>query len=153
MYADPNSPYYANKMMTKYIGSSIYENVTCSFAILKASKGNVELAVKIANNRGRDTDCTAASAGGLAGALTGTTTIPEEWIENLEKGMRDNPYTNSHMPNKATAQALYRALQNKLKKMAEELKVAERQYGKKLPAEFAYTKNYLDLMRKSGVNF
>jgi len=37
--------------------------------------------------------------------------------------------------------------------MAEELKVAEKQYGKKLPAEFAYTKNYLDLMQKSGVNF
>lgn len=153
MYADPESPYNANKRMTKYIGSSIYENVTCSFAILKASKGNVELAVKIANNRGRDTDCTAASAGGMAGALTGTTTIPEEWIEYLEKGMSDNPYTNSHMPDKATAQALYRALQNKLKRMAEELKVAEKQYGKKLPAELAYTKNYLDLMQKSGVNF
>lgn len=153
MYEDSDSPYCASKRITKYIGSSVYENVTCSFAIFKASKGNVELAVRIANNRGRDTDCTAASAGGLAGALTGTSTIPEEWVKILEKGIRDNPYTNSHMPNKATAQALYRALQNKLKNMAEELKISEKQYGKILPAKEAKVKNYLDLMRKCNVSF
>jgi ADP-ribosylglycohydrolase len=153
MYEDPNSPYCAEKRITKYIVSSIYENVTCSFAIFKASKGNVELAVKIANNRGRDTDCTAASAGGLAGALTGTVTIPKEWIEYLEKGIKDNPYTNSHMPNKATAQALYSALQNKLKRMAEELTVAEKKYGKKLPHDITKKKTYLDLMRTSEVIF
>jgi ADP-ribosylglycohydrolase len=153
MYEDPNSPYCAEKRMTKYIGSSIYENVTCSFAIFKVSKGNVELAVKIANNRGRDTDCTAASAGGMAGALTGTSTVPEKWIEYLEKGTRDNPYTNSHMPNKATAQALYRALQNKLKRIGEEVLVAEKIYGKKLPVEIADEKAYLDRMRKSEVKF
>ena len=153
MYEDPESPYCASKRMTKYIGSSIYENVTCSFAIFKASKGDVELAVMIANNRGRDTDCTAASAGGLAGALTGSSTIPLEWIKSLEKGTVDNPYTNSHMPNKATAQALYRALQNKLTRMAEEVKIAEKQYGKKVPEKVVRTRNYLALMRNSGVIF
>jgi ADP-ribosylglycohydrolase len=153
MYVDPESPYCASKRITKYIGSSVYENVTCAFAILKASKGNVELAVTIANNRGRDTDCTAASAGGLAGALTGTSTIPEEWIRNLEKGTCDNPYTNSHMPNKATAQALYRALQNKLKNMEEELKISEKQNGKKLPEGALRIKNYLDLMKKCNISF
>ena len=107
----------------------------------------------IANNRGRDTDCTAASAGGLAGALTGTSTIPEEWIRNLEKGTCDNPYTNSHMPNKATAQALYRALQNKLKNMEEELKISEKQNGKKLPEGALRIKNYLDLMKKCNISF
>jgi ADP-ribosylglycohydrolase len=153
MYEDPESPYRASKRITKYIGSSVYENVTCAFAIFKASNGNVELAVRIANNRGRDTDCTAASAGGLAGALTGTSTIPEEWIKYLEKGTRDNPYTNSHMPNKATAQALYRALQNKLKNMEEELKITEKQYEKQLPEGAAKVKNYLELMRKCDISF
>lgn len=153
MYEDPESPYCASKRITKYVASSVYENVTCSFSIFKASRGNVELAVMIANNRGRDTDCTAASAGGLAGALTGTSTIPEEWINSLEKGTRDNPYTNSHMPNKATAQALYRALQNKLKNMAEDLKISEKQHGKKLPEGALRIKNYLELMRKCNVSF
>ncbi|HUX97339.1 MAG TPA: ADP-ribosylglycohydrolase family protein [Bacteroidales bacterium] len=153
MYEDPESPYCAEKRMTSYIGSSVYENVTCAFAILKASGGNVELAVKIANNRGRDTDCTAASAGGLAGALTGISTVPQEWIDYLEKGTLDNPYTNSHIPNRATAQAIYRALQNKLQRMDTEVKTAEKRYRKKLPPEIAYEKRYIDLMRKSDVLF
>lgn len=151
MYGDPASPYYANKRMTKYIGSSIYENVTCSFAIFKLTKGNVEQAVMVANNRGRDTDCTAASAGGMAGALTGTTTIPKEWVDQLEIGMKNTPYTNSHMTNKATAQGLYRAFQSKIKRMSEELKAAEKQYGKELPVEVAKKKKYLDLMHEIGV--
>ena len=150
MYGDSTSPYYATKRMTEYINSSIYENVTCSFAIFKLTKGNVEQAVMVANNRGRDTDCTAASAGGLAGALTGTTTIPKNWIDQLETGTKDNPYTNSHMTNKATAQGLYRAFQSKLKKLQEELKVAEKQYGKELPAEVAKKKKYLELMHETG---
>ena len=132
MYGDAASPYYANKRMTKYIGSSIYENVTCSFAILKLTRGNVEQAVMIANNRGRDTDCTAASAGALAASLTGTTTIPKEWAEKLEIGLKNTPYTNSHMTNEATAQGLYRAFQHKLKRIADEVSIAEKKYGKKI---------------------
>jgi hypothetical protein len=151
MYADSTSPYYVNKRMTKYIGSSIYENVTCSFAIFKLTNGNVAQAVMVANNRGRDTDCTAASAGGLAGALTGTTTIPKGWVDQLEKGMKNTPYTNSHLTNKATAQGLYRAFQNKLKRMTDELKVAEKQYGTELPVEVANKKKYLNLMHEIGV--
>jgi len=151
MYSDSASPYYANKRMTKYIGSSIYENVTCSFAIFKLTKGNVELAVKVANNRGRDTDCTAASAGGMAGALTGTATIPKEWIDKLETGTKNTPYTNSHMTNKATAQGLYRAFQNKLRRMTNELEIAVKQYGAELPAEVAKKKMYLNLMHEIGV--
>jgi len=150
MYANPSSPYYANKRMTQYIGSSVYENVTCSFAIFKITNGNVAQAVMVANNRGRDTDCTAASAGGLAGALTGTTTIPEEWVDQLEEGMKNTPYSNSHITNKATAQGLYRAFQNKLRRMMDELKVAEKQYGIELPAEVVKKKKYLNLMHEIG---
>ena len=57
------------------------------------------------------------------------------------------------MPNKATAQALYRALQNKLKNMAEDLKISEKQHGKKLPEGALRIKNYLELMRKCNVSF
>ena len=151
MYADTLSPYCASKRMTKYIGSSIYENVTCSFAIFKLTKGNVKQAVIIATNRGRDTDCTSASAGAMAGALTGTTTIPKEWVDQLEVGMKNTPYTNSFMTNKATSQALYRAFQNKLKRMTKELKISENQYGKNLPQEDAKKKKYLNLMHEIGV--
>ena len=141
MYADPASPYYVNNRMTRYVGSSIYENVTCSFAILKITNGNVPLAVKIANNRARDTDCTAASAGAIAGALTGTSTIPKEWIENLDAGLVNNPWSVSHLTDEATAQYLYRALKNKLTRMSKD------------PIESVNKKDYLSLMRKIGVEF
>ena len=151
MYADPSSPYYANNRIKKYRQSSIYENVTCAFTIFKATKGNVEQAVIIATNRGRDTDCTAASAAGLAGAFSGTTTIPKKWIDTLEEGIKNNPYTNSHLTNKATADALYRALQNKLRKMKEQVKLMEKQYGGNLPEEGAKKKQYVEMMQNLGV--
>lgn len=141
MYEDPASPYFVNNRISRYRASSVYENVTCAFAILKLSNGDVPLAVKIANNRARDTDCTAASAGGLAGALTGTSTIPVDWIESLDEGMVNNPYTVSHLSNEATAKYLYRALEKKLTRMSKD------------PVESVSKKNYLDLMRKSGIEF
>ncbi len=151
MYADPSSPYYANNRIEKYRQSSIYENVTCAFTIFKATKGNVEQAVIIATNRGRDTDCTAASAAGLAGAFSGTTTIPKKWIDTLEEGIKNNPYTNSHLTNKATADALYRALQNKLRKMKEHVRKMEKQYGSNLPEKDAKKKQYVEMMQNLGV--
>lgn len=153
MYADPSSRYCVDKRIERYPQSSIFENVTCAFAMLKATDGNVKQAVVISCNRGRDTDCTAASAAGLAGALTGTETIPEEWIATLEKGTERNPYTNSHMTNRATAQGLYRALQAKLSKMSAELESAKLANGGNLPAGSEKKVAYLELMKKSGVSF
>ena len=34
-------------------------------------------------NMGRDTDCVAAVAGGIAGALSGSESIPADWILSL----------------------------------------------------------------------
>ncbi len=38
-------------------------------------------------------------------------------IEAVERGARNNPYTNSHMTIKETAEGMYSALQNKVRKM------------------------------------
>lgn len=152
MYADPNSPYCIDGRIEKYPLSSIYENVTCAFAIFKATQANVKDAVIIACNRARDTDCTAASAAGIAAALTGTSTIPQEWIDFLENGIRENPYTNNHMTNKAAAQGIYRALQSKLRRMNEEVKAWEDQNaGSEMPTEVENMKEYVELMQETGV--
>ncbi len=151
MYADPNSPYCIEGRIEKYPWSSIYENVTCAFAIFKATQGSVKDAVIVACNRGRDTDCTAASAAGLAGALTGTSTIPQEWIDFLESGIKENPYTNNHMTNKATAQGIYSALQNKLRRIKHEIQEIEYQNDMNTQEEILKKKDYLTLMQHSGV--
>ena len=146
IYLDPQSKYYAHKRIKKYINSSIYENVSYAFALFKATNANVEQRVIIAVNRGYDTDCTAASAGALCGALSGTSTIPKDWIAILDAGIENNPYTNAHFTNKATADGLYRALQNKVYRIEKESRAMKNNSD-----EAKSSKAYVELMRESGV--
>jgi ADP-ribosylglycohydrolase len=146
VYMDPESKYYAFARIEKYPNSSIYENVGYSFALFKATGGNTKQSIIIATNRGYDTDCTAASAGALCGALTGTKAIPEEWITTLDSGIANNPYTNAHFTNKATADGLYRALENKLFRMEKELKTIAGNSEEKRKM-----KAYIGLMRDAGI--
>lgn len=146
MYMEPDSKYYAFNRIEKYPNSSIYENVSFAFALFKATNANVKQTVLIAVNRGYDADCTAASAGALSGALSGTSDIPIEWIETLDSGIINNPYTNAHFTNKATADGLYSALQHKISRMEKEantLKINSDDAKKIM--------TYVDLMRDAGV--
>jgi ADP-ribosylglycohydrolase len=128
VYTKKDSPYYANARMKSYHASSIYETVTKALAVFYATKGNVRDAIVVAVNFGRDTDCLGATAAGLAGAFSGTPTIPTEWIEAVEHGTRNNPYTNSHMTIKETAEGMYNALKNKVRKMKTYVALMESQF-------------------------
>ncbi len=151
MYMDTDSRYYAFDRIEKYQNSSIYENVSYSFALFKATNGDVKQSVLIAINRGYDTDCTAASAGALCGALSGTKDIPADWIETLDSGIANTPFTNAHFTNKATADGLYRALQNKVYRMEGEIVEMKKESGRKLSPEGEKMKEYVDLMKKYNV--
>ena len=145
VYMDPDSKYNAFARIKQYPNSSIYENVGFAFALFKATKGNVKQSVLIATNRGYDTDCTAASAAALCGALTGTSTIPADWIATLDAGIANNPYTNAHFTNKATADGYYRALQNKVYRIeAENKSLISKDVSK---AELEKRKDYVKLMK------
>ncbi|MFC1671996.1 ADP-ribosylglycohydrolase family protein, partial [Planctomycetota bacterium] len=93
--------------------SWIDENVAKAFAILVKSKGDVRKAVVTGVNFGRDTDCTAASAAGLVAALAGPDTIPQEWVDRIEEGTKNNPHTNSPLTIRETAEGMFSALRNK----------------------------------------
>ncbi len=147
MYSDPNSKYFADNRIPRYVQSSIFENVSFAFAIFKVTNGNLKDAAVLATIRGRDTDCSAASAAALAGALTGMSTTPQEWIDQIEEGNINTPYTNSHMTVKATADAIYRALQNKLRRMKKEVESA----GDNLNEEMQHQKKYVEMMEGLGV--
>jgi ADP-ribosylglycohydrolase len=127
-YTKKDSPYFVNARMKTYHASSIYETVTKALAVFYATKGNVKDAIVVAVNFGRDTDCLGATAAGLAGAFSGTSTIPAEWIETVEQGTRNNPYTNSHMTIKETAEGMYSALKNKVRKMKNYVTLMESQF-------------------------
>ncbi|TFH16942.1 MAG: ADP-ribosylglycohydrolase family protein [Lentisphaerales bacterium] len=74
---------------------------------------NVRKAIVTSVNFGRDTDCTAASAAGLVAALAGPDTIPQKWVDQVEQGTINNPYTNSKLTIRETADGMFSALRNR----------------------------------------
>jgi len=76
-----------------YAFSHANEIVSKAFAVLKATGASPRQTVITAVNFGRDTDCLAAVAGGIAGAVCGRADLPQEWIDQLDRATRLNPYT------------------------------------------------------------
>ncbi len=99
-----------------YSHSWANEIVTKAFAMLKVTKGNASDAIIGAVNFGRDTDCLAAVAGGLAGALSGVEALRPEWIKQVDEAARQNIYTNSQRTLKETANGLHQALLARMQK-------------------------------------
>jgi ADP-ribosylglycohydrolase len=89
--------------------SQANEIVAKGLAVFALSKGDPKEAILTATNFGRDTDCLAAVAGGLAGALSGSEAIPAEWIAQVNEATRQDPYTNSTRTIEETADGLFAA--------------------------------------------
>nr|WP_304956912.1 ADP-ribosylglycohydrolase family protein [uncultured Acetatifactor sp.] len=107
VYSGFGMPYpfsYANEVVTKGV------------AIFRMVGGNTKDAVLAGVNMGRDTDCVAAVAGGISGALCGSASLPEKWITQLDYATSINPHTNSRRTLRENADGLYDAFQNRLKK-------------------------------------
>jgi ADP-ribosylglycohydrolase len=79
--------------------------------------GNTWEAIKAGVNMGRDTDCLAAVAAGISGALTGAGSIPSEIIRQVDYATSVNPHTNSRRSLQETADGLYGAFQSRLRRM------------------------------------
>ena len=106
---------YANEVVTKAV---------CVFMMCK---GNTKEAMISAVNMGRDTDCLSATASGISGALTGTSSIPEEWLREVDYATTKMPVTNSRRTVKQTADGLHEAYKARLRRMrtfAEEMEKA-----------------------------
>jgi ADP-ribosylglycohydrolase len=97
-----------------YSQSQANEIVSKGLAIFAFCKGDAQQAVLMAVNFGRDTDCLAAVAGGLAGAFSGAGGLEASWIAQVNAATQADPYTNSHLDIDATAGGLYAAVLHKL---------------------------------------
>ena len=102
-----------------YAFSDANEVVTTGMCIFQMVKGNTRDAVIAGVNMGRDTDCVAAVAAGITGALGGTQSIPERWISQLEKATQLNPHTNSHRTMIESADGIYNAYRDRLNREKE----------------------------------
>ena len=100
-----------------YSASTASETVTKALAVFEHAKGDAKTAILEGVNFGRDTDCLAAMAGGLAGALSGIGAVPEEWVKQVDVATAANPYTNTVCTIKEHADGIYGALQARARKM------------------------------------
>jgi len=91
------------------------EIVTKGVCVFRMCGGDVKKAIITAVNLGRDTDCAAAVAAGLSGALGGSASVPEEWIKQVDYATSIHRFTNSKRTMRECADGLYGAFQNKLK--------------------------------------
>lgn len=99
--------------------SQANEIVSKGLAIFGLCQGDPREAIVTAVNFGRDTDCLAAVAGGLAGALSGGDAVPPEWVAQVNAATRQDPYTNSHRTIEETADGLLAAFQAKWQRLSE----------------------------------
>jgi ADP-ribosylglycohydrolase len=102
-----------------YSQSSANEVVTKAICIFKMVNGDVKQAIISGTNFGRDTDCVTAITAGISGALTGTSSIPAQWIEQVDAATKVNPFTNTKRTMKENADGLYYAFKNRMDKMKE----------------------------------
>jgi ADP-ribosylglycohydrolase len=92
-----------------YGGSQANEIVAKGLAVFAITRGDPKESILTAVNFGRDTDCLAAVAGGLAGALSGAAALPVEWVEQVDEATAQDPYTNSRLSIGETAEGLFGA--------------------------------------------
>jgi ADP-ribosylglycohydrolase len=92
-----------------YLSSYANEIVTKAFCINRMVSADPRQAILLSVNLGRDTDCTAAVAGAIAGALSGPGSIPEEWIRQVDHATSVHPLTNAKRSLREEADGLYQA--------------------------------------------
>jgi ADP-ribosylglycohydrolase len=102
-----------------YSMSFANEVVSKSVCIFRMVSGVTKDAIIAGVNLGRDTDCIAAVASGISGALTGGASIPQEWIEQVDKATKLNTYTNSQRTMRENSDGLYNAYKSRLTAMKE----------------------------------
>ena len=113
-------PLYAEKY-EGFSMSNAVEVLSGGLACFYMADGRPKDALLYAVNLGRDCDCKAYVAGGLAGALRGIEEVPADWLKIIEEQIVTDPYTVSTRPYKESAEGLYRAAINTMKEMENSL--------------------------------
>jgi ADP-ribosylglycohydrolase len=101
-------PLYAERYEGKPISNAV-EVLSGGLACFYLARGQPREAILYCVNLGRDTDCKAYLAGGLAGALRGIEALPPEWVRIVEEEVVNDPYTVSRRTARQAAEGLYQA--------------------------------------------
>ncbi len=86
------------------------ENVSIALAIFKMTSADPEASIVAGVNWGRDTDCIAAMAAGLSGALSGGERIPVDWIATVDRATKDSRDSLYHRTIDEISRGLHQAV-------------------------------------------
>ena len=103
------------------------ELVPRAFAIFFLVKGDPKQACIVGTNSGRDTDCVTALAAGLAGALNGSSSIPQEWIDQVDEATRTVPWSVCGKSIEEVSKGIYQALEHHVATMKTQIQEIELQ--------------------------
>jgi len=101
----------------RYNLSMAEEVVPKGFSIFCVTRANLRESIVGGVNFGRDTDCCTAIAAGLAGAFSGISNLPTEWIEQVDKATSQNEYTVSKLSMKEMSKMIHEAILNRKEKL------------------------------------
>jgi ADP-ribosylglycohydrolase len=97
------------------------ENVTVALAIFKVTQADPKASIIAGVNWGRDTDCIAAMAAGLTGALTGKGNIPQRWIDLVDTVTKDYEGTVARRSIAEATQGLLDATKANIQSLKEQI--------------------------------
>ncbi len=106
-------------------GSNAVEILGGALGCFLLADGQPKEAILYAVNLGRDTDCKAYVAGGLAGALRGIEAVPSEWVTTVEAQVVSDPYTVSRRTAREAAEGLHAAALSEMARMKETVAALE----------------------------
>jgi ADP-ribosylglycohydrolase len=110
-------PLYAEKY-EGFSMSNAVEVLSGGLACFYMAGGKPKEALLYAVNLGRDCDCKAYVAGGLAGALRGIEEVPTDWLKIIEEQVVTDPYTVSTRSYRESAEGLYKAAIHTMNEMS-----------------------------------
>jgi hypothetical protein len=117
-------PLYDERYRTRPMSNAV-EVLSSALALFYLADAEPKQCVLSAVNFGRDCDCRAYVAGGLAAALRGGASIPPDWLETVEDELRSDPYTVSTRSLTDTAGGLYAAALNTLRDAKRQVEAIE----------------------------
>lgn len=123
---DESYQYYNEGEYIVYCYSQANEIISKGIALFIFSKANPKETIINAVNFGRDTDCLAAIAGGLSGALSGSALLPREWISQVNEATLKDPYTNNKRTIDESVDGLYKAYLSRHARMFKYLQTMEK---------------------------
>lgn len=90
--------------------SRAYEVTSKGIALFHFYQGDVKETMIAAVNFGRDTDCLASVSAGIAGAFSGSSNIPSEWIAQVNEATKLNEFTVTQKTIEELCDGLYEAV-------------------------------------------